>query len=113
MRDCLIPEIESHKHLGLYLSGDLNWHKHIEYIQSKAWQRINVMRKLKYTIDRASLETRYVLFIRPILENGDVIFDNCNQCEAEELDKIQYEAARIVSGATKLVSIENLLNENG
>ena len=34
------------------------------------------------------------------------MLDNCTQCEANELEKIQHEAARIVSGATKLVSIE-------
>ena len=35
------------------------------------------------------------------------------QYEANELEKIQYEAARIVSGATKLVSINALLKETG
>ena len=33
--------------------------------------------------------------------------------EANELEKIQHEAARIVSGATKLVIIEKLLKEVG
>ena len=32
---------------------------------------------------------------------------------ANELEKIQHEAARIVSGATKLVSIDKLLKEVG
>ena len=113
MRDCLIPEVDFHKHLGLNLSGDLTWHKHIDHIKSQAWQRINVMRKLKFELDRASLETIYTSFIRPILEYGDVIFDNCNNSEALDLEKIQYEAARIVTGATKLVSIEKLLREVG
>ena len=35
------------------------------------------------------------------------------QYEANELEKIQHEAARIVSGATKLVSIDKLLKEVG
>ena len=39
------------------------------------------------------------------------MWDNCTQYEANE--KIQHEAARIVSGATKLVSIEKLLKEVG
>ena len=41
------------------------------------------------------------------------MWDNCTQCEANALEKIQHEAARIVSGATKLVSIEKLLKELG
>ena len=41
------------------------------------------------------------------------MWDNCNQADAYELEKIQYEAARIVTGATKLASIANLLSDTG
>ena len=40
-----------------------------------------------------------------------MIWDNCTQYEKLELDKIQNEAAMIVTGATKLVSINALYNE--
>ena len=69
------------------------------------------MRKLKYKLDRKSLETIYIAFIRPLLEYGDVIWDNCTQYEKNELDKIQNEAARIATGATKLVSLGALYKE--
>ena len=69
------------------------------------------MRKLKYKLDRKSLETIYTVFIRPLLEYGDVIWNNCTEYEKSELDKIQNEAARIATGATKLVSINALYNE--
>ena len=71
------------------------------------------MRKFKYTLDRKSLETIYITFIRPILEYADIIWDNCTQQEKNDLEKIQLEAARIATGATKLVSIENLYHETG
>ena len=67
----------------------------------------------QFKLDRVSLETIYTTFIRPILEYGDILFDNCNENEKYELDKIQYEAARITTGATKLVSIQNLNRETG
>ena len=69
------------------------------------------MRKLKFQLDRKSLETIYIVFIRQLLEYGDVIWDNCTQYEKRELDKIQNEAARIVTGATKLVSLITLYSE--
>ena len=47
----------------------------------------------------------------PILEYGDSIWDNCTQYEKSELDRIQNEAARIVTGCTELVSIRNLNDE--
>ena len=71
------------------------------------------MQKFKYTLDRKSLETIYITFIRPILEYADIIWDNCTQQEKNDLEKIQLEAARIATGATKLVSIENLYDETG
>ena len=106
-----IITVESHKHLGLTFTNDLSWHEHLNNIKTKAWHRINVMRKLKFQLSRKSLQIIYFSFIRPLLEYADVVWDNCTQYEANELEKIQHEAARIVSGATKLVSIDKLLKE--
>ena len=108
-----IVQVSSHKHLGLTFSEDLSWHEHFEYIKSRAWGRINIMRKLKFQLDRRSLQIIYFSFVRPLLEYADVVWDNCFQYEANELEKIQNEAARIVTGATKLVSINKLMNETG
>ena len=71
------------------------------------------MRKLKFRLDRKSLETIYTAFIRPLIEYGDVISDNCTLYEKQELDKIQNEAAGIATGATRLVSLANLYKEIG
>ncbi|MES9994358.1 MAG: reverse transcriptase family protein [Candidatus Thiodiazotropha sp.] len=108
-----IQDVNLHKHLGIIFSNDCTWHDHLEYIKSKAWTRINVMRKLKFKLDRKSLQIIYFTFIRPILEYADVVWSNCTQYEINELEKIQNEAARIVSGATKLVSINALIHECG
>ena len=113
MSDTQIKEVAHHKHLGIYLSSDCSWHTHINHIKEKAWQRLNVMRRLKFVLDRRSLETIYTSFIRPLLEYGDMIWDNCTLYEKRELDKIQNEAARIATGASALVSIEALHNEIG
>ena len=71
------------------------------------------MHRLKHTLDRKALEIIYYSFIRPIIEYSDVVFDNCCQYEKDDLEKIQIEAARIVSGCTKLVSITELYKEVG
>ena len=108
-----IEESTSHKHLGLYFSSKGTWHEHIEYIKKKAWQRIYTMCRCKFLLDRRSLQTIYFSFIRPLLEYADVVWNNCTQLEAQELELIQNEAARIVTGATRLVSINSLLIETG
>ena len=108
-----IENVISHKHLGLVLSNDGTWQNHIELITSKAWSRTNIMRKLKFQFDRKTLEIIYFTFIRPILEYADVVWDNCTQFDQTEIEKVQLEAGRIVSGTTKLVSLVSLYNELG
>ena len=108
-----VTEVTSHKHLGLIFSNDCSWHEHLDYIKAKAWSRINIMRKLKFKLDRRSLQTIHFSFIRPLLEYADVVWDNCTQYEVNDLEKIQTEAARTVTGATKLASINSLLSETG
>ena len=71
------------------------------------------MRKLKFKLDRKALETIFIAFIRPLLEYGDIIWDNCTQYEKQELEKVQIEAARIATGTTKLVSLNSLYTEIG
>ena len=71
------------------------------------------MRKLKFILDRQSLETIYTSFIRPVLEYADVVWDNFTRYEVNALEKIQIEAARIATEATKLVSLEMLYQETG
>ena len=82
-----INEVDKHKHLGIVLSGDCSWHYHINYIKETAWARINIMRKLKFLLDRKSLETIYISFIRPVIEYADTIWDNCTQNDKQELEK--------------------------
>ena len=44
---------------------------------------------------------------------GKKFFDNCTQFDQTEIEKVQLEAGRIVSGTTKLVSLASLYNELG
>ena len=110
MENTEINEVSAHKHLGIFFSNDCSRYSYIDYIKEKAWKRINIMR-LKFVLDWKALETIYVSFIRLILEYGDTIWDNCTQYEKRELDKIQHEAARIVTGATPLVSLQAQYND--
>ena len=59
MNNQVISEVIVHKHLGLTFTNDCTWHEHLAQIKTKAWQRINIMRKLKFLLDRKSLQTIY------------------------------------------------------
>ena len=87
MHNQQLTEVTSHKHLGLHISKHCTLYEQIEYIKGNAWLRINVMRKFKFLLDRKSLETIYISFIRPILEYGDVVSDKCTKHEKQDIEK--------------------------
>ena len=77
------------------MSNDCSWSAHIKYVLETIEY---VMRSLTFTLDRRSLGTIYLSFIRPLLEYGGVIYDNLINFEQNKLDIIQNEAARIING---------------
>ena len=71
------------------------------------------MRKLKYTISRNALNQMYMSFLLPFVEYASVVWDGCSEQDSQTLQKIQNEAARLVTGLTRSVSLENLFKECG
>ena len=113
MSDTKIPVVQNHKHLGIFISDDCTWDCYIKSSTDKAWKMLNMMRTLKTRLDRKTLQIIYFSFIRPLIEYADVVWDNCPRFLKDQLDKIQMEAARIVTGCSKLVSLLDLTRESG
>ena len=113
MNDAIIREVEQHKHLGVIFQDDGCWNSHIDYIIDKATPRLNLMRKLKFKLSRELLQIIYFSYVRPILEYVDIVWDNIPIYARKKLETINIEAARIVTGATKLCSKEKLYVETG
>ena len=61
-----IQKTNCHKHLGTNLSKDCSWSEHIEYITKIAWQRLNMLRLLKFKLKRSSFEKIYNSFVSPL-----------------------------------------------
>ena len=55
----------------------------------------------------------YFGFIRPILEYGSVVWDNCTREQSDLIESVQYESARIVTGLRKGTSRVKLYGELG
>ena len=71
----------------------------------------DVLKKLKYEVDRKSLETIYFTFVRPKLEYACHIWDNCTQHEETLLEQFQLDMARVVTGARRGTSHALIYNE--
>ena len=57
MYNTVIPQVNILKHLGVFISSDVSWDNHLEYIidTSKFRKKINIMIHLKSVLDRLSL----------------------------------------------------------
>ena len=64
------------------------------------------MGKFKFTLSRIALNQIYVSYVLPIIEYSSVVWDNCSDQDAYALEKLQNEAARIVTGLTRSVSLD-------
>ena len=53
----------------------------------------------------------YLTFIRPVLEYASEVWDNCGQINSDKLEKVQLEAARIVTGLPSFASINYMYND--
>ena len=55
----------------------------------------------------------YISYVRPLIEYSDSVWDNCSMESKNQLESIHIEAARVITGATKLCSIENFFADLG
>ena len=110
--DIPVKRVLDTKHLGLILDSKINFKKHIDDKLGKANKGIGVMKQMKKWVDMRALETVYKLYIRPHLEYGDLVFNSHEIGKSEifntfqdtdtisfEIESIQYQAARIITGA--------------
>ena len=102
------------KHFGLILNEKLNFKKHVDGAISKVNKSISVIKKLKHTLPRKSLITIYKVFLRPLIDYGDIIYDQPNDDSfCEKLESIQYKAALAITGAIQDTSRDKIYKELG
>ena len=77
----------------------------------KAWKRIGLFRSLKYHHNHPCLDQMHMSFIRPLLEYGDIIWNNCTNQQKYDIESVQNEDERIVTGATKYCKVNSMLAE--
>ena len=67
--------VDSHKHFGVTLSSNGQWHAHIENIVFSATRILGIMRKLKYSISSNALNQMYMSYILQFIEYASIALD--------------------------------------
>ena len=97
------------KHLGLILDEKLNFKKHIVTAISKVNKGISTIKKLRYSLLRKSLIIICKAFSRPLIDYGDMIYDQPqNDSFSEKLESIQCKPALAITGANQGTSSDKI-----
>ena len=98
--------MNEHTHLGLIWNSECYWKNHLNALGKRGSQRVDVLRLLKYKLDRDTLEIIYKSFIRPIFEYASVIWHNAPRLEKywPKLEQLQLDVARTVTGTNRNAS---------
>ena len=70
----LVTRVTDHKHLGLCVTPNLSFEKHLYDKMKKAKKNIGIMRYLNRFLPLKSLQQMYKSLVRPHLEYCDIIF---------------------------------------
>ena len=110
-----INQVENHTHLGITWSSNGSWKNHLTSIISKVSKRIDMLRALKFKLQREDLEIIYFAFIRPLFEYASIVWDKMPRHDKyfNEMEKLQLQCARIVTGTNNYASKQLLYNDTG
>ena len=119
-----VTGVKDQKHLGLTLTPNLSFSKHIHEKLSKAKKIIGVIKHISKYLPLKTLEQMYKSLARSHLDYCDIIYHQpakVNQPPLgvtltdpmEEIERIQYQAALAVTGAWKGSSRSKLYEELG
>ena len=104
-----VERASQQKHLGLLLDEKLNFKEHVDSTISKLDRGIAVLKKLRYSLPRKPLITIYKALLRPLLDYGDIIYDQPhNESVCEKLDSVQYKIALAITGVIGGTSREKI-----
>ena len=115
-----VKVVEETKHLGVILDSKLSFVNHLKEKIAKANQGLGIMIQLRKWVSVKVLETVYKLFVRPHFDYGDVLYHQSDPNKDEifefsskhkilkEVEKVQYNAAKIITGAWQGTSYEKL-----
>ena len=92
-----IERVKSFKLLGVYISDDLTWVAHCDYVMKKANRRLYALRQLKKArVPSSDIVSVYCSLIRSALEYASVVFSSLPNYLADSIESIQKRALAII-----------------
>ena len=100
------------KYLGVNISSDFQWDKHVASICDKANRSLGLIRR-NVNISNATVKAQaYKLLVSPILEYSQTVWDPHTASATKKLESVQRRAAQYATGRYRhMSSVSAMLNE--
>ena len=96
------------KFLGMYIDSNLKWDDQINNMILKISAKIGILRFLRKIVPNDTLRHLYNAIFQPHFDYGDVVYDSASITSKTRLQKLQFRAARLISGSSPL-QIRNVI----
>jgi len=106
-----IEYVTNFKFLGITLDTRLTWKHHIKQIQTRCNKDLTLMRVISsrgWGANRDTLTTLYKGLILPKVDYASFLYQDAAYTHLQILDRIQYSAARIITGAMRCTPVARL-----
>ena len=84
------------KYLGVTLSNDLEWSKHIATMTNKAKSKLSLLRRNLKGCPEKLKQTAYFSLSRSFMEYGVTVWDPYQKYNSDKIERVQCQAARFV-----------------
>ena len=91
-----IPQVTSVKHLGIFLSSDLQWKDQLHHVIRKVSGSIGMLRRMRRRLPAIFVKTIYVSVIRPSLEYAAAVWGNLCQSDTWLLERVQLQVVNML-----------------
>ena len=108
----VLEEVKDAKYLGVTVSDDLEWTKHINAITTKANSKLSFLRRNLKGCPEKLRETAYFALVRSFLEYSATVWHPHQKYNFDKLEMVQRRAARFVKGRYGMYeSVTQMLEE--
>ena len=94
-----LENVESIKYLGVTITSDLRWNKHVSNVCTKANRTLGFLRSNLHSCPQEVKEAAYKGLVRSVLDYGSSVWDPLPRVVLqEELESVQKRVARFMTG---------------
>ena len=111
---CVLSQVRDTKYLGITISSDLLWDRHITTTTAKANRMIGLLQRNLSRYPRQLRELTYITLIRSRVKYGAVVWDPYLVKDVQSIEAVQCKAARFdCKNFQRTASVTDMTNTLG